>query len=85
MVCAQKFRILKLVKSNHANILVIFVPANCTSKLQPADVILQRPLKHIFKLKFHNWTATKVKLQFEANGNLEVDLSMSNLKPRIPA
>ena len=60
-----------------------FVPANCTSKLQPADVILQRSFKHAFKLEFHNWTTTEVKLQIEANGELEVDLSMNNLKPRI--
>jgi hypothetical protein len=76
---------LNWIKSKHANILVIFVHANRTSKLQPADVILQRPFKHAFKLEFHNWTATEVKLQIEANGELEVDLSMSNLKPRIPA
>jgi hypothetical protein len=64
---------------------VIFVPANCTSKLHPGNVILQRPFKHAFKLEFHNWTTTEVKLQIEANGELEVDLSMSYLKPRIPA
>ncbi len=27
----------------------MFVPANCTSKLQVADVVLQRPLKHRFR------------------------------------
>jgi hypothetical protein len=63
---------------------VIFVPANCTSKLHSADVILQRPFKHAFKLKFHNLTTTEVKLQIEANKKLKVDLSMSNLKPGIP-
>jgi hypothetical protein len=46
-------------------------------------IILQRPFKHAFKLEFHNCTATEVKLQIEANGELEVDLSVSNLKPRI--
>ena len=74
---------LNWIKSKHENILVIFVPANCISKLQPADVILQRSFKHAFKLEFHNWTSTEVKLQIEANGELEVDLSMSNLKPHI--
>ena len=64
---------------------MIFVHANCTSKLHPVDVILQRSYKHAFKLEFHNWTTTEVKLQIEANGELEVDLSTSNLKPRISA
>jgi hypothetical protein len=31
------------------------------------------------------WTTTEVKLQIEANRELEVDLSMSNVKPRILA
>ena len=64
--------------------LVIF-PTNCTFKLQLANVILQRPFKHAFKLEFHNWTTTEVKLQIEANIDIEVDLSMSFLKPRVPA
>lgn len=81
----KSMEFLDWIKSKHPNILVIFVPANCTSKLQPADVILQRPFKHAFKLEFHNWTAAEVKAQIESKGDLEVNLSMSNLKPRIPA
>ena len=72
-------------KSKHANILVIFVHSNCTSKLHSAYVILQRSFKHAFRLEFHNWTAIEVKLHIEANEELEVDLSMNNLKLRIPA
>ena len=75
---------LNWIKSKHANILVIFVHANCTSKLIPTNIILQRSFKHAFKLEFHNWTSIEVKLQIEVNGEFEVDLSMSNLKPCIP-
>ena len=76
---------LNWIKSKHANILVIFAHGNCTSKLHSAYVILQRSIKHAFRLEFHNWTATEVKLHIEANGELEVDLSMNNLKSRIHA
>jgi hypothetical protein len=29
------------MSKNHPRILVLYVPANCTSKFQPADVVLQ--------------------------------------------
>ena len=29
----------------HPNILLLFVPPNCASKLQPQDVCVQRPFK----------------------------------------
>ena len=74
---------LNWIKGEHANVLVLFVPANCTSKLQPADVILQRPLKHAFKLQFHKWTTSQVRTQIEGGKDGDVDLRMSNLKPLI--
>lgn len=45
------------MKKDHLRICVLFVPANCTSKLQPADVILQRPLKCAFSRCFKQWSA----------------------------
>jgi hypothetical protein len=59
------------------------VLANCTLKLQLADVILQRPLKHVFKLQFHKWTTSQVRTQIEGGREGDVDLRMSNLKPLI--
>ncbi len=33
------------------NILIIFILANCTSELQPKNVIFQQSLKHVFKVQ----------------------------------
>jgi hypothetical protein len=44
---SEEFR--KFLQEHHPNIHLVFVPPNCTSKLQVADVMLQRPFKHGFK------------------------------------
>jgi hypothetical protein len=41
----------------HTNILLIFVHVNCTNYFQPTDMILQKPLKHAFKVHFNSWTS----------------------------
>ena len=45
------------LKDFHPEILLIFVPANCTSVFQPADVILERPFKHSFRQQFDMHTS----------------------------
>jgi hypothetical protein len=37
------------IKSQHPQVCLMFIFANCTSKLYLADVIIQRPFKHAFK------------------------------------
>ncbi len=49
------------IKEDHPNILVIVIPTNCTIELQPTYVILQRPLKHAFKVEFNTWTTSVIK------------------------
>jgi len=49
------------MKKYHLTILVIFILANCTSELQPQDVVLQQPLKHAFKVEFNTWTTSVIK------------------------
>jgi hypothetical protein len=46
-------------------------------------VIIQRPLKHAFKLHFHKWTTSQVRTQIEGGREEDVELRMSNLKPLI--
>jgi hypothetical protein len=41
----------------HPNIILIYVLANCTGKFQPADVGLQRPIKHMLKQNLFEWMA----------------------------
>ena len=50
--------ILHLLKDN--NIHYIIVPANCTDKLQPLDVSVNKPLKDKIKAKFQTWYAQQV-------------------------
>jgi hypothetical protein len=38
----------------------LFIPAGCTGKAQPADLIMQRPLKHGVADEFSKWMAAEV-------------------------
>ena len=49
---------LSWMKKEYPWICVLFILANCTSKLQPVDVILQRPLKCGFINCFKQWSAS---------------------------
>jgi hypothetical protein len=40
------------MRANHPSIIVLFVPPNCTGKLQPQDVAVQKPLKTGFRTAF---------------------------------
>ncbi len=51
------------IKKKHTNILLIFVPNNCTNELQLANVILQKPLKHAFNIHFNSWIFQTIKDQ----------------------
>jgi len=43
------------LKENYPLVHYLYVAANCTSKLQPAHVVLQRPFKHGFRKQFEKW------------------------------
>ena len=49
-----------LEKLKMANVDVVFVPANCTSELQPLDISVNKPLKDHLKTKFTQWYADQV-------------------------
>ena len=74
---------MKWIQVTHANILVIYVPANCTSNLKPTDVILQKSLKHAFEVHFNRWPSLTIKDQIDRGIEPEIDFWMSNLKPRL--
>jgi hypothetical protein len=71
------------VKEKYPQILLIFVPANCTSVLQPANVIIQRPFKHSFKLQFDTYTSQDIGHQLEEKDlkDVKLDTKMTVLKP----
>jgi hypothetical protein len=69
------------MKANYPHIHVLYIPANCTSIYQPADVILQRPFKHAFRQEFNKYTMSMIANEIETNSNIKVDFKMSTLKP----
>ena len=66
------------------DILVVEVPPNCTDRLQPLDLSVNKPLKDQMKKQFHNWYAGEVKKKMSdtsGNGTKVVDLKLTRLKP----
>jgi hypothetical protein len=80
---SEEFR--KFLRMHHPNIHLVFVPPNCTSRLQVADVVLQRPFKHALRQGFNAWAATIIKEQIQNDElvGLSPYLKMSVIKPYI--
>jgi hypothetical protein len=76
---------IKFLTDNFPRIHLVFVPANCTSKLQVADVVLQRPFKHGVKKAFNEWAAQVIVGQIESKAaiGLTSDLGMKTIKPLV--
>ena len=80
---SEAFR--RFLRTHHPRIHLVFVPANCTSRLQVADVALQRPFKHGISTRFNQWAAEQIAAQVEAGhitGVAEL-LRMGVLKPLV--
>lgn len=70
---------------NHPLMHLVFVPANCTSHLQVADVVLQKSFKSKIRERFSDWAATIIKQQAltgEITG-LRAHLGMKELRPLV--
>ena len=77
-------RILSLLEDHHVHVAI--VPANCTDRLQPLDVSVNKATKDFLCRKFQNWYADQVSLQIhqqqQEDKTLEsVDLRMNIVKP----
>ena len=72
--------ILSLLRSH--NIVPIQLPANCTDKLQPLDISVNKPMKDHLKSKFQQWYAQEVKKQLETVpfGQVKVDVGLQVIK-----
>jgi hypothetical protein len=80
---SDEFR--KWMAKNHPRMHLVFVPANCTSHLQVADVVLQKPFKSKLRERFGDWAATIIKQQAlsgEITG-LRTHLGMKELRPLV--
>ena len=61
------------------------VPANCTDKLQPMDLAINKTLKDAMKKKFQTWYAKEMQQQLSTNtslNNLKIGFRMSIIKPK---
>ena len=75
--CTEK--LLKLLDSKNIN--VVLIPPNCTDRLQPLDLSVNKAAKEFLRKKFQNWYATQVCAQLD--GKLEkeaIDLRLSVMK-----
>jgi hypothetical protein len=63
---------------------LVFVPAGCTGKAQPADVGLQRPFKHAIKKAFTAWLTEQIHHTVKggkAPSEVKIDAGLARLKP----
>lgn len=63
------------------NLRLAIVPANCTDRLQPLDVSVNKPAKEFLRRKFQHWYSEEVRRQIESGKPVKVDLAMSIVKP----
>lgn len=70
----------KLLDSNDIN--VIMIPPNCTDRLQPLHVGVNKSVKEFLCQKFHSWYAESVSTQLnDTKAKEPVDLHLSVVKP----
>ena len=77
---------LSYLKSTHPDRHVVFVPAGCTSKAQPADLMLQRPLKNEFSNRYTDWVTEQFKQMVHAGtppDQVRLDTGMGVMKPKL--
>ena len=71
---------MKLLEKN--NIHVMSVPANCTNRLQPMDLSVNKSVKEFMRSKFRDWYSMQVQHQLDEGEEISpVDLKMSTMKP----
>jgi hypothetical protein len=79
---SDQFRL--YMKESHKNIRVVYIPPNCTSKLQVADTHLNFPFKRGIRNRFNEHTVNNMLDQLERNEEIQqIDLKLSTLKPLV--
>ena len=71
--------IIDLLQQN--NVDIVFVPANCTDRLQPLDVSVNKAAKNFMRDQFQRWYAEQIQQQVQDNLKNPVDLRLSIVKP----
>jgi hypothetical protein len=80
---SEEFR--RFLRTHYPRVHLVFIPPNCTSHLQVADVILQRSFKHGLRQQFNLWAANIVQEQISDGDlcGLSPYLKMTVIKPQI--
>ena len=61
---------------------MVLIPPNCTDRLQPLDVSVNKSAKEFLRKKFHVWYAENVCAQLEGKlPKQQVDLRLNVVKP----
>ena len=73
-------RILSLLREN--DIIPLIVLANCTEKLQPIDVSINKPIKYQMRTRFQSWYLDEVQRQLKEMliNKVKVDLTAPVVK-----
>ena len=69
-----------LLGKHHVRVLI--VPANCTHKLQPLDISINKPFKEAMKKQFQLWYASEVRELLKESKLVTVDVSAAAIKHR---
>lgn len=81
---SQEFR--SWMAANYPHYHIVFIPAGCTGVIQPADVLLQRPLKHEFSNQFTSWSTDQMMKQLQENVDpvdVKLNTDLGTLKPLV--
>jgi DDE superfamily endonuclease len=78
---SKEFR--NYVRRTHPNILLVYIPPNCTSQLQVADVALNYSFKHLIKIQYEDWITNEVLKQLQVNESVKLATGAKIIKPLI--
>ena len=76
----QQTELISSLLAQH-NIIAVPIPANCTDRLQPMDLTINKAAKEFMHCRFREWYASEVQKQLDRGESSPVDLKMSTMKP----
>ena len=66
----------------HTDVHNVLIPANCTDRLQPLDISVNKLAKNFLERQFQEWYSDKICCQFQrVNPKEPVDLRLAIMKP----
>ena len=71
--------VLNLFEENHISI--VLIPANCTDRLQPMDISVNKAAKDFLHQRFREWYASQICHKIDKDDSSTVDLRLNVVKP----